>query len=115
MQAAGLEDLTFHDLRHAFGTQLAASGADVVKIKELMGHASITTTMRAFHTSDKGKRDAIARTAERYAVEGCHKRRTAGGVTCRKLLITLVRPARLERATFWFVAKRSIQLSYGRV
>jgi hypothetical protein len=31
-----------------------------------------------------------------------------------KLLIRLVRPARLERATFWFVAKRSIQLSYGR-
>ena len=31
-----------------------------------------------------------------------------------KLLIRLMRPARLERATFWFVAKRSIQLSYGR-
>jgi hypothetical protein len=31
-----------------------------------------------------------------------------------KLLISLMRPARLERATFWFVAKRSIQLSYGR-
>ena len=27
----------------------------------------------------------------------------------------MVRPARLERATFWFVAKRSIQLSYGRI
>ena len=26
-----------------------------------------------------------------------------------------MRPARLERATFWFVAKRSIQLSYGRI
>jgi hypothetical protein len=26
----------------------------------------------------------------------------------------MVRPARLERATFWFVARRSIQLSYGR-
>jgi hypothetical protein len=30
-----------------------------------------------------------------------------------KLLI-VVRPARLERATSWFVARRSIQLSYGR-
>jgi hypothetical protein len=26
----------------------------------------------------------------------------------------MVRPARVELATFWFVAKRSIQLSYGR-
>ena len=30
------------------------------------------------------------------------------------LLKIMMRPARLERATFWFVAKRSIQLSYGR-
>jgi hypothetical protein len=29
----------------------------------------------------------------------------------RKLLIGMVRPARLERATSWFVARRSIQLS----
>ena len=29
-------------------------------------------------------------------------------------LRNLVRPARLERATSWFVARRSIQLSYGR-
>ena len=35
-------------------------------------------------------------------------------VNCAKLLKNLMRPARLERATFWFVAKRSIQLSYGR-
>ena len=27
----------------------------------------------------------------------------------------IVRPARLERATFCFVGKRSIQLSYGRI
>jgi hypothetical protein len=36
-------------------------------------------------------------------------------VNCAKLLKNLMRPARLERATFWFVAKRSIQLSYGRI
>ena len=27
----------------------------------------------------------------------------------------VVRPDRLERPTFWFVARRSIQLSYGRI
>ena len=31
-----------------------------------------------------------------------------------KELRELVRPARLELATSWFVARRSIQLSYGR-
>ncbi len=73
VRAAGLEDFTFHDLRHTFGTRLAASGADVVKIRELMGHASITTTMRYMHASDAGKRDAIARMAASYAIENCHK------------------------------------------
>ncbi|MBA3321621.1 MAG: tyrosine-type recombinase/integrase [Pyrinomonadaceae bacterium] len=34
-------NFVFHDLRHTFGTRLADAGVDVVKIKELMGHASI--------------------------------------------------------------------------
>jgi integrase len=34
-------------------------GVDVVKIKELMGHASIVTTMRYIHATDEGKRGAI--------------------------------------------------------
>ncbi|HEU0254072.1 MAG TPA: site-specific integrase, partial [Pyrinomonadaceae bacterium] len=38
---AGITNFTFHDLRHTFGTRLADAGVDVVKIKELMGHASM--------------------------------------------------------------------------
>ncbi len=61
---AGIKDLRFHDLRHTFGTRLADAGVDVVKIKELMGHQSIETTMRYLHTTDKGKRAAITELAE---------------------------------------------------
>ncbi|PYS50514.1 MAG: hypothetical protein DMF68_07065 [Acidobacteria bacterium] len=49
---------------------------DVVKIKELLGHRSIVTTMRYMHTNDQGKRAAITE-LERYrrerASQDCHK------------------------------------------
>jgi integrase len=50
---ASITNFTLHDLRHTFGPRLADAGVDVVKIKELMGHAAIVTTMR-MHTTDKG-------------------------------------------------------------
>jgi hypothetical protein len=41
-----------------------------------------------------------------------------GRLKTRKVFVfsyeEVVRPARVELATFWFVARRSIQLSYGR-
>lgn len=37
--------ITFHSLRHTFGTHLASAGAPLVAIKEWMGHADIQTTM----------------------------------------------------------------------
>ncbi|MCA1576244.1 MAG: tyrosine-type recombinase/integrase [Acidobacteria bacterium] len=55
----GITQFTFHDLRHTFGTRLADAGVDVVKNKELKGHASIVTTMRYIHATDQGKRGAI--------------------------------------------------------
>jgi integrase len=69
---AGITDFTFHDLRHTFGTRLADAGVDVVKIKELMGHASIVTTMRYMHATDQGKRGAIVVLSE-YRQKRRHK------------------------------------------
>jgi integrase len=40
---AGDETLTFHDLRHSYGTLAAAIYKDVRQVQEYMGHASITT------------------------------------------------------------------------
>jgi integrase len=47
-KSAGLRALSFHDLRHTFGT-LAINRADPVQVQHWMGHAHLSTTMRYLH------------------------------------------------------------------
>ncbi len=48
LERAGLRRLRFHDLRHTFGTAMIAQ-ADIVRVKEWMGHAEVETTERYLH------------------------------------------------------------------
>jgi integrase len=41
---AGLEGVTFHDLRHAYGSRLASKGLPARQIADAMGHKKTTTT-----------------------------------------------------------------------
>jgi integrase len=43
------ESLVFHDLRHTFGTRMAAAGVPMRTLQEWMGHAKIATTERYAH------------------------------------------------------------------
>jgi integrase len=56
---AGLRKIGWHTLRHTFASHLAMRGVPLPAIKELMGHATITTTMRYAHVAPSTLRAAI--------------------------------------------------------
>ncbi len=47
--------------RHTFASRLTRSGVDIVTVKELLGHANISVTMRYAHSNDETKRRAVER------------------------------------------------------
>lgn len=58
-RAAGIDDLTFHSLRHRYGTIAVGSGANLLAVSRAMGHASPSTTAIYAATSD-AELDVIA-------------------------------------------------------
>jgi integrase len=59
VRKAGLDNFTFHDLRHTFASRLVMAGVDLPTVKELMGHKDITMTLRYTHLSSDHKQRAV--------------------------------------------------------
>jgi len=64
--AAGLQDVRFHDLRHSAASYLAMSGASLMDIAATLGHKTLAMVKRYSHLSEQHTTAAIDRMAEKF-------------------------------------------------
>jgi integrase len=73
VKRAGITGFTWHSLRHTFASRLAMAGVPLRTVQELLGHQSVTMTLRYAHLSPEHQLDAVrkldsgGRTATRTA------------------------------------------------
>jgi len=64
---AGLRRVGWHALRHTFASHLVILGRSLKEVQELLGHSSITMTMRYAHLAPQMKVDAVNALAQHAA------------------------------------------------
>jgi len=58
-QAAGLEGLRFHDLRHTYATRLAEAGATLSELRHALGHKTLAMLVKYQHLTERAVEDTI--------------------------------------------------------
>jgi integrase len=64
VDAAGIKDFRFHDLRHTTASYLAAQGASLLEIADTLGHKTLSMVKRYSHLAQSHKVSAIERMAK---------------------------------------------------
>jgi site-specific recombinase XerD len=61
LEVAALQNFRWHDLRHTFASRLVMAGVDLRTVQELMGHKTISMTVRYSHLAPKHLQEAVER------------------------------------------------------
>jgi len=59
LRRAKIQNFHFHDLRHTFASHLVMAGVDITTVSRLLGHKSLTMTLRYAHLSPQHGMDAV--------------------------------------------------------
>ena len=59
LKKVSIQNLKFHDLRHCFASHLVMAGIDITTVKELLGHKTLTMTLRYAHLAPSHKVNAV--------------------------------------------------------
>ena len=81
---AGIKGLVFHDLRHTFASQLVMAGADLTTVKDLLGHKTLSMTLRYAHLAPSHKVkavDLLDRTINGETAENLNEKETTSHFT----------------------------------
>jgi site-specific recombinase XerD len=60
LKRAGIKDFHFHDLRHTFASHLVMAGVDITTVSRLLGHKSLTMTLRYSHLAPSHMTNAVS-------------------------------------------------------
>ncbi len=64
LTAAGIEGFRFHDLRHTCASYLAANGASLLEIADVLGHKTLAMVRRYSHLTQSHKASVVERMAK---------------------------------------------------